>query len=128
MTNNIGDGHFTWLVPDGDLPPKGDGDLEGHEALIILNTGSREANIKIDVYFEDKKSKKDLPIEVDAERVLCIRLDRPLPVSGYQIPFGQYALRIRSDQKIVVQFGRLDVRQPNLAYYCTMAQPVNKRG
>ena len=122
---NAGDGHYIWLVPDGDLPPKGEGELEGHEALIILNTGSQKANIKIDIYFEDKDPKKDLPIEIGAERVLCIRLDKPLPVSGYQIPCGQYSLRIRSDEKIVVQFGRLDVRQPNLAYYCTMAQPAD---
>ena len=125
MTSNIGDGHFTWLVPDGDLPPKGDGDLEGHEALIILNTSTEKANIKMDIYFDDKEPVKDIPIEVGAERVSCLRLDKPLPVSGYQIPFGQYALRIKSDQKIVVQFGRLDVRQPNLAYYCTMAQPAD---
>ena len=126
MTNNTGDGHYTWLIPDGDLPPKGDGDLEGYEALIILNTGSEKVNIKMDIYFEDKEPVKDLAVGVDTERVLCIRLDKPLPVSGYQIPFGQYALRIRSDQKIVVQFGRLDVRQPNMAYYCTMAQPVEE--
>ena len=124
MIKNVGNGYFTWLVPDGDLPPKGEGELEGHEALIILNTGVQRANVKIDVYFEDKEPKKDIPIEVGAERVACIRLDKPLPISGYQIPFGQYALRIKSDQRIVVQFGRLDVRQPNLAYYCTMAQPV----
>ncbi len=126
MGKNIGDGYFTWIVPDGDLPPKGEGELEGHESLIILNTGSQKANIKIDIYFEDNEPVKDLPIEVGAERVDCFRLDKPLPVSGYKIPYGQYALRIRSDQRVVVQFGRLDVRQPNMAYYCTMAQPIDK--
>ena len=51
MKENTGNGYYTWLVPDGDLPPRGEGELEGHEALIILNTGSQKANVKIDPAF-----------------------------------------------------------------------------
>jgi hypothetical protein len=29
----------------------------------------------------------------------------------------QYSLRVRSDKNIVVQFGRLDTTQNNMAYY-----------
>ena len=119
-----GEGHRVWIVPDGDLPPRGEGDLEGHEALIILNTCEADAHIFLDVYFTERDPVLGIPCTVGGQRVLCIRLDKPIGPDGFQIPFGQYALRIRSDVPIVVQFGRLDVRQPNLAYYGTMAFPV----
>ena len=35
----------------------------------------------------------------------------------YQIPFGQYALHIISNVPVCACFGRLDVRQSNMAYY-----------
>ena len=35
----------------------------------------------------------------------------------YQIPFGQYALHVISDVPVCACFGRLDVRQNNMAYY-----------
>ena len=117
-----GEGKNVWVIPDGDLPPKGTGDLPGHESLIILNTGRQEAKIKLDFYFEDRPPKTKISVSVPAERVKCFRLDKP--IAGYQVPFGQYALRVTSSVPVIVQFGRLDVRQPNMAYYCTMAYPV----
>ena len=41
---------------------------------------------------------------------------------GYEVPLEtQYAMKLESTQKIVVQYGRLDNRQTNLAYYTTLA-------
>ena len=54
-----------------------------------------------------------------AERVRCIRISDP--VDGFQIPLGQYALRLQSSQPIICQIGRMDVQQPNLAYYTVLA-------
>lgn len=53
-------------------------------------------------------------------RVKCFRIDKGIGADQYKIPFGQYALRLRSSVPIVAQLGRADVRQPNLAYYTTM--------
>ena len=40
---------------------------------------------------------------------------------GYKVPYDtQYAMKLVSDKNIVVQYGRLDNRQTNLAYYTTM--------
>lgn len=123
---SIQEGNFTWVVPDGWLPPEGgEGDLINHESLMILNTGNKDAEISIDIYFDDKAPVKELPIKVEAERIKVIRLDLPEEL-GFSIPRArQYALRIKSNVKIIVQYGRMDVRQPNLAYYGTMAYPVN---
>ena len=112
------------MIPDGDLPPPGKGKLKGHESLIILNAGKKKADISIDIYFEDRKPVKGIKDTVEPERVRCFRLDRPLGKQEYRIPYGQYAMVIRSDVPVAVQFGRADVRQPNLAYYCTMAYPL----
>jgi len=120
------DGHFTWVVPDGWLPPAGgEGDLINHESLMLLNTGKKMARVEIDIYFDDSAPVLGLPLEVGAERIRAIRLDDEAQL-GYPLPRAkQYALRIRSDVKIIVQYGRMDTRQPNLAYYGTMAFPTN---
>jgi hypothetical protein len=113
-------GAKNWVFADGYLPKKtaSAGGLEAHEALMILNTGTTPANVKLDFYFDNKAPVKDIAITVPAERVICLRLDHPDEIGGGEIPpLTQYALRVRSDVNIVVQFGRLDTTQSNLAYY-----------
>lgn len=116
------EGHRTWIFPDGDLPPAGEEGLplEGHESLIILNTGDEDADLEIDVYFEDREPEEGLKVCVPARRVRCFRIDKPLGDRKFQVPFGQYALRLRSSTPVIAQLGRADVRQPNLAYYTTI--------
>jgi hypothetical protein len=122
---NSQEGHKTWVIPDGWLPPAGgDGDLINHESLMIMNTGKKKAQIKVDIYFDDRDPVRDLPLTVEAERIRAIRLDSPEEL-GFKLPRAtQYALRIKSDVKVIVQYGRMDVRQANLAYYGTMAYPI----
>lgn len=117
-----GDGRRVWIFPDGDLPPAGEEGLplEGHESLIVLNTGDDDAHIELDVYFSDREPEIGLRLLAPARRVTCFRMDKPVGDRGFRVPFGQYALRLRSDVPIVAQIGRADVRQPNLAYYTTM--------
>jgi hypothetical protein len=112
-------GAKTWCFPDGYLPKKtGDGPMEAHEALMLLNTGDRPATVKLDFYFEDKEPVTDVPVTVGARRVKCLRLDHPDEIGGLSIlPLVQYAIRVRSDVEIVAQFGRLDTTQTNMAYY-----------
>jgi hypothetical protein len=115
-------GRHTWIFPDGDLPPAGEEGLplEGHESLIVLNTGDEDARIEIDVYFEEREPEVGLQVSVPARRVRCFRIDQPLGDRRFEVPFGQYALRLRSDVPIIAQIGRADVRQPNLSYYTTI--------
>jgi len=117
-----GDGHKLWIFPDGDLPPAGQPGLplEGHESLIVLNTGDEDAHIEIDVFFSDSDPVEGLRVKVPARRVRVFRIDKPLGEQAFDIPFGQYSLRLRSNVNIIAQLGRADVRQPNLAYYTVM--------
>jgi hypothetical protein len=119
---STGNGHRVWIFPDGDLPPAGEPDLplEGHESLIVLNTGDADAHIEADVYFSDREPETGIKLLAPARRVTCFRMDKPIGDRGFQVPFGQYALRLTSSVPVVAQIGRADVRQPNLAYYTTM--------
>jgi hypothetical protein len=112
-------GAKVWYFPDGYLPEQvADSRLEPHEALMILNTKDRPAHLKLDFYFENRGPVKDIPVTVDAERSVCLRMDMPEHIGGVEIPsLSQYGLRVRSDLPVVCQFGRLDATQPNLAYY-----------
>lgn len=115
-------GAKVWYFPDGFLPNKGYSEpMEGHEALMLLNTNETAANIFLDFYFEDKPPIKNIEIIVQPERILSIRLDHPDEIGGVEIlPLYQYSIRVRSDINIIVQFGRLDTTQANMAYYGSM--------
>lgn len=110
-------GKKNWLFCDGDLPPAGDREPLGHEALMVTNLNAQDVHLIIDLYFEDREPVKGLTATVAAERVRCFRLDQPLGDQRFQIPSGQYSLVLHSDLPVASVFGRLDVRQPNLAYY-----------
>lgn len=117
------DGAKVWVFPDGDLPPAGDREPIGHESLVMVNLTGKPATARLTFYFEDRDPVRDVTVAIGAERVNCVRLDKP--IGDFKVPFGQYALKVESDVPIVCQFGRLDVRQPNMAYYTTMGFPLS---
>ncbi|OGV64944.1 MAG: hypothetical protein A3K19_10520 [Lentisphaerae bacterium RIFOXYB12_FULL_65_16] len=128
MKREPGGGAKIWFFPDGYLPEKtGKGKLEAHEALMLMNTANRPATVKLDFYFEDKAPVKGIAVTVGAERVRTLRLDHPQDLAGLSIPpLTQYSIRVRSNVKIVAQFGRLDTTQNNLAYYVGIGYWANK--
>lgn len=113
-------GKSVWFFPDGDLPPRGDAEPHGHESLVLLNPNSTDAQIVLTVYYPDRP-----PVEINvgivaAKRVRCIRTDEPIGDERYQISMGQYALKIVATTPVICQLGRMDVQQPNLAYYTVL--------
>lgn len=116
MNNTIG--KRIWIFPDGELPPEGRFDLKGHESIIILNTSSQQAQVNMTLYFTDQNPWDDIEINVDPERVRCIRMDNPNDVAGKAIPREtQYSISLRSNVPVVVQYGRLDTREQPMAFY-----------
>ena len=117
-------GSKTWYVADGWMPLKKkakDAGFEGHEAIMILNSSERRADVLMDIYFEDREPIEGIKITVPAKRIKCVRMDHPEEIGGVRIErLFQYALRFRSSVEVVVQYGRMDVTQPNLAYIGTM--------
>jgi hypothetical protein len=112
-------GKKNWVFCDGYLPPHGDNpDFEGHEALMITNLNGKRANIELVFVFEDKEPLKDITLALDSMRTTCVRLDKPLGAQGAMLGEAvQYTVWVKSDVPVCACFGRLDVRQTNMAYY-----------
>lgn len=119
-----GQGAKVWLIPDAYLPDPGTDKLQGHEAVCLLNTGTQEANIQLDFYFEDRDPIKGVNVKLGGERTLHLRLDDPEALGGVEIPrMVPYAIRVTSDVNIVVQYSRMDTSQVNLTLMTTIAWP-----
>ena len=111
-----------WIIPDCELPPEGEGVMKGHESVVIVNDSKKKAVIKVKLYFTDKECYDNITWEVEPQTVFCFRMNNVEHMCGYVVPLEtQYAMKLVSSQKIVVQYGRLDNRQTNLAYYTTLA-------
>jgi hypothetical protein len=114
-------GKEKWVIPDCELPPAGEGILKGHESIIIVNDCAEEAVIEVKLYFTDRESVSDIVWRVGADRVRCFHMNDPDDMGGYVVPKEtQYAMKLVSSCPIVVQYGRLDNRQTNLAFYTTL--------
>ena len=112
-------GKKNWVFCDGYLPPHGDNpEFEGHEALMLTNLNDEKARIELTFIFEDRDPEKGIFVELDGMRTTCIRLDKPMGDKGFTLDESvQYTVWAQSDVPICACFGRLDVRQTNMAYY-----------
>ncbi len=113
------EGRKVWIFPDGDLPePSKDSPLVAHEALMVLNTSTKPAHLKLTFFFTDRDPVENIRQNVEARRVKCIRMDHADEIGGIRIPYRtQYALRVESDVPIVATFGRLDTTSERMAFY-----------
>lgn len=114
------EGAKNWYIVDGYLPYKGKVDeeiFEGHEAIMILNCHDEDAEIFMDIYYEDRDPDENIKIASPAKRVKCIRMDHPDEIGGIRLDRQlQYSLRFRSNIEVIIQYGRMDIAQSNLAY------------
>lgn len=119
------EGKQNWYIVDGFRPtPQPDPTVvyEGHESIMILNPNDKDAHVLITVYFEDRDPKENIPYLVPAKRIRSFR-SHETDVLGFHLGVGeQYSINIKSDVGVIVQYGRLDVQQPNMAYMALMAQ------
>jgi hypothetical protein len=114
-----------WAIPEGYIPSdrmSADPALVSHETACILNTGDRDAEVTITLYFTDREPAGAYRLTVGARRTRHVRfndLKDPEPV-----PRGtSYASLIESTEPIVVQHTRLDSRDPHIALLSTIAFP-----
>lgn len=120
MCNKIG--KKVWIVPDCELPKEGEGIAKGHESVIIVNDSNTDAEINVKLYFTDREAYDNIKWTVKSGRVRCFRTNNVNDMCGFNVPFEtQYAMKISSNCEIVVQYGRLDNTQSNLAFYTTLA-------
>ncbi|MBE6596191.1 MAG: hypothetical protein E7641_00835 [Ruminococcaceae bacterium] len=112
-------GKKNWVFCDGYLPPHGnDPEFEGHEALMLTNLNTDKTKIELVFVFEDREPVGEIYVELDGMRTTCIRLDKPLGEKKFMLGEAvQYTVWVKSELPICACFGRLDVRQTNMAYY-----------
>ena len=92
---------------------------------MILNCQEKDAEILMDVYFENVPPLENIHLSVPAKRIRCFRMDQPDEIGGVKIDRRtQYALRFQSDIEVIIQYGRMDVTQSNLAYIGMMGMPA----
>ncbi len=117
-------GKKQWSIVDGYRPPKykgGADNYQGHECVMILNRTNQDAHCTIDIYFEDRPPFKGISYTAPAERISTFYTDDQtlFGEAGIDI-MTQYSMYITSDTEIVVQYGRMDINQDNLAYMVTL--------
>ena len=118
-------GKKEWYIIDGYRPsptPDPKAEYVGHESVMILNTNEVDAHLLISVYFEDREPVENIPYTVPAKRIRAFKTDDSEALGGLSIGVGvQYSMAIKSDIGVHVQYGRLDVQQPNMAYMALVA-------
>jgi broad specificity phosphatase PhoE len=121
-----GQGAKIWLVPGGYLverPP--DDRATSENALVVLNTGSDDARLLLDFFFEDRPEIADIPVTVAGRRTVRIPLDQPERLNGTELPCDvPFAMRVRSDHPIVVQYIQRDA-SPVSSVSTTPGYPVD---
>lgn len=115
-------GQKVWVFPDAECPPQGNGEIKGHESLIILNAGDKDAHIEITFYYEDREPVRIPEVTVKARRVRCMRTGEEKDFGEYTASEGvQYAITAVSDIPVVMQYGRAEPRP--VAFYTTLGYP-----
>ena len=119
-------GKKQWYIVDGYRPaptPDPAAVYEGHESIMILNPNPKDAHVLISVFFEDRDPVENIPYLVPAKRIRCFKSHESEVLGGLEIGVGvQYSMQIKSDVGVIVQYGRLDVQQSNMAYMALMAE------
>ena len=114
-------GKKRWIIPDCELPPAGEGELKGHESVIIVNDNDTDVTVDVTLFFTDIPAYEGIRWSVKAKSVRCFRMNNTEDMCGFVVPLEtQYAMKLEASGNIVLQYGRLDNRQTNLAYYTTL--------
>jgi len=118
-------GHKHWIIPDGYIPEHSSGQLTSHESICVLNCSTEEALLRFTIFFEDCDPIEEIMHVVPPRRTKHIRTSS-LALNGQTIPIGvPYAIEVRSDIPVVVQYSRLDSTQAENALMSVMAYPIN---
>ena len=115
-------GKLEWFIPDAYFPGVDNGTYVSHEAVCVLNTGDEDAHIELTLYFENKEPKSGFYAVCPARRTNHIRMDKIVCSDGSKVERDvPYAMFVRSDVPVYVQYSRCDTTQSELAF---MAVPA----
>ncbi len=120
-------GKKTWMIPDTFYCSVSRDEInKSHEAVCVLNTSDKEANITLTLFFEDREPNSGFSAKCASMRTNHIRLDKIVDANGNGIaPETPYAILVESDTPIVVQYTRVDTSASDLALMTTMAYSID---
>jgi hypothetical protein len=114
-----------WIIPDGYIPETSSGTLTSHESICVLNSSSQQAELVFTIFFEDREPIDNIRYFIPPRRTKHIRTST-LEKDGERIPAGvPYAIEVRSDIPVVVQYSRMDSTQAENALMSVIAYPVS---
>jgi hypothetical protein len=119
-------GKTTWVIAGGQIPLFSTGrepEFTSRDILCVLNTNPKEANIQLTIYHSDKPPTGPYRIKVK-DRITCHIYFNDLIDPEPLLLDKEYAVIIKSDIPVVVQFTRMNTSQANLASTMTMAFPA----
>ena len=126
-------GKKCWIVPDGYIPQLTENDENNqngyvsHECACILNTGPKDAQIELRIFFENAEPVTVKDLIVAAQRCWHLRMDELKKGGKLLIERGvPYGLVINSSEPVVVQMSRLETTQNNMAFLSTMACAIEE--
>ncbi|MEU5721823.1 sensory rhodopsin transducer [Micromonospora sp. NPDC047738] len=119
-------GAYVWVVPGGHIPFPSHGrepDFTSFDQLCVLNITDTEAELSLDLYYEDTDPVGPYRIMVGARRIRHVRINDLIDPEAVQLD-RPYGCLLRSTVPVVAQFLRQDTRLPGLvALTGTMAYP-----
>lgn len=116
-------GKRVWAIAEGYIPDGSNGpepEMTSHESISILNTGEKEAHVKITIFYSDRDPAGPYLVNVQPQRSKHVRFNdlsdpEPIPMAT------EYSSLIESDVPIILQHTRLDSRQAENALLSTIA-------
>ncbi|MDT0684152.1 sensory rhodopsin transducer [Roseicyclus sp. F158] len=121
MTKAIGT--TLWVLADGYIPGESTGEppeMLSHEAICVLNTSDKAADLTLTLYFEDREPVGPYELTVEPRRTLHQRFNDLRDPETVPTGIG-YACVIEASGPVVVQQTRLDSRQAENALFSTLA-------
>ncbi|KKK07759.1 sensory rhodopsin transducer [Micromonospora sp. HK10] len=120
-------GAHVWVLPGGHVPFPAHGPepaFTGFDQLCVLNATDRDAELRLDVYYEDAEPVGPYRLRVGARRIRHVRINDLVDPEAVRLD-RPYGCVLRSPVPVVVQFLRQDTRLPGVvALTGTMAYPA----
>lgn len=120
-------GKIDWVFTAGKLPFAYHGntpELMSNDQLAILNTSDKKAMVALYIFYEDRSPVGPYNVKIMSGRLKKIRLNDLIDPEAMQLE-RNYSCYIKSTQKVVVQFSRLNTGSKHNAEMTTMAYPVD---
>lgn len=116
-------GKKEWVIPGGHIPFQSTGkepEFISQDRISVLNTNNKSVEISITIFYSDKETVSPVRIKIQAQRVRKIRINDI--IGPFPVPLEtDYALHIKSEEPVLIQFTRMNTGSDKAAIMGSMA-------